>query len=152
MDQPTRTHTPLLVAKIEKSNHDSEWVKFSFIEPDRDKREKITGTYHLFTEMRKALIKATGNESWSIRYASRVVKENLHFLHSSNTLQVVIDSLLPYRDPIRDIFNTGYLEFQITDSQAYFFKPKNDASKIIDEDKRLKVLARAANEPATVQA
>lgn len=146
MEQPTRTHIPLLLAAVEKSNHGVEWVKFTFIEPDREKRDKITGTYHLYTEMRKAIIKATGNESWSIRYASRIVKENLHFLHSSNTLQVVIDSLLPYRDPIRDMFNTGYLEFQIVDSQAYFFKPKNDASKIIEEDKRLKALARASHE------
>ena len=147
-----RTNTPLLVATIEKSTHGSEWVKFTFIEPDREKRDKITGTYHLYTEMRKAIIKATGNESWSIRYASRVVKENLHFLHSSNTLQVIIDSLLPYRDPIRDMFNTGHLEFQIIDSQAYFFKTKNDASKIIEEDKRLKAIARSAHEASLVAA
>ena len=154
MDQTTnRVHVPLLMATIEKSTHASEWVKFTFIEPEREKRDKLTGTYHLFTEMRKALTKATGNESWSIRYASRVVKENLHFLHSASTLQVVIDPLLPYRDPVRDLLNTGCLELQITDSQAYFFKPKNDASKIIDEEKRLKGLARVTNEftPPTIQ-
>ena len=146
-------HISLLLATIEKSTPTSEWVKFTFIEPEREKRAKITSTYHLFTEMRKAITKATGNESWSIRYASRVMKENLHFLHSANTLQVVIDPLLPYRDPVRDMLNTGYLEFQITDSQAYFFKPKNDASKIIEEEKRLKGIARASaetNQPAAV--
>jgi hypothetical protein len=59
-------------------------------------------------------------------------------LHSAKTLQVILDPLLPYRDPIRDLLACGYLEFQVSDSQSYYFKPKIDASKIIEEEKRMR--------------
>jgi hypothetical protein len=126
-------------------------VRFEFVTKDPSARERIQGLYHLFTEMRKALERETQNDSWSIRYASRVLKENVPFLHSANTLQVVIDPLLPYRDPIRDLLHSGYLEFQISDSQAYYFKAKADASRIIEEEKRLRnreVSSRSSDMPA----
>lgn len=131
--------TPMLSATVTEGTETTyAFVRFEFLNKDPNARERIQGLYHLFTEMRKALVLFTGNESWSIRYASRVTKENLPFLHSAKTLQVVLDPLLPYRDPIRDLLHSGFLEFQISDSQAYYFKPKADASRIIDEDKRLR--------------
>ena len=128
---------PILSAEVTPGTDTSyPSVRFQFVNPDPTGRERIQSLYHLFTEMRKALVTETGNDSWSVRYASRVTKENLPFLHSSKTLEVVIDPLLPYRDPLRDLIQAGYLEFQISASQAYYFKPKAQATLIIEEERR----------------
>ncbi len=141
---------PLLVATVPEGTETTyASVKFQFVQPDPREREHIQSLYHLFTEMKKAIIAETGNDSWNLRYASRITKENLPFLHSSKTLEVVIDPLLPYRDPIRDLVHSGSLEFQISSSQSYFFKSKADATHIFEEERKQHRAEAAAREKSS---
>lgn len=133
----------LLIATVEdaKDADSTAWVRFTPFNPNPTHSERIYSVQQLFVSMKNALKESTGNLTWSLRYASRVTKENLPFLHSSKTLQVILDPLLPYRDPVRELMTLGYLEFQISDSQAYYFKSMQDANTITEAERAAKAEA-----------
>lgn len=80
----------------------------------------------LFLELRRVIRRLTEDESWAVRYASKISDPLLPFLHSSNRLQVLIDPMSPYRSPIDALSKDGVLTLALLPSHVYYFKPKSE--------------------------
>lgn len=81
----------------------------------------------LFLELRRKIRELTGDDSWTVRYASQVHDPMLPFLHSSGKLKVLIDPMSPYRNPIEALSKDGVLVLIQLNSHVYYFKPKDEA-------------------------
>lgn len=84
----------------------------------------------LLREVGTAVRIATGDNTWSIRYASQVTQQNLPFLHSSMTRRVIIDPLQPYRVAAMHMYQARELMLTILPSQAYYFKSLDEAKRV----------------------
>ena len=80
----------------------------------------------LFLELRRKIRELTNDDSWTVRYASRIKDPFLPFLHSSNELKILIDPMSPYRSPIDALAKDGVLVLALLPSHVYYFKPKNE--------------------------
>jgi hypothetical protein len=94
--------------------------------------------------MKEALRKLTGDYSWSIRYASQIRRENMPFLHSSNTKCIMFDPFMPFRDPVREFFQTRVFLWQIFESNSYYFKTQQEARNVTAELDMLKHISTAS--------
>lgn len=80
----------------------------------------------LFLELRRKIRELTNDQSWTVRYASRVDNPLLPFLHSSDRLKVLIDVMSPYRNPLDALSRDGVLILVYLPSHVYYFKPKGE--------------------------
>lgn len=80
----------------------------------------------LFLELRRKVKEITKDSSWTVRYASKVDKPLLPFLHSSDQLKILIDPMSPYRSPVEALSKDGMLTLVLLGSHVYYFKPKGE--------------------------
>lgn len=74
-----------------------------------------------YLELRRCIRLLTGDQTWSIRYASQITGQLLPMLHSSQELRILIDPMAPYRDPTRHLASTGTLSLLELPSNAHYF-------------------------------
>lgn len=101
-----------------------------------DKELPRLGNRHLIMkEMLRALRATSKDDTWSIRYASQLRKENLPFFHSAKHRVIIFDPLLPYRDCIKELIKDRSLFWNLIPSQSYFFKSQADSMAIFEQEK-----------------
>lgn len=140
----TTRKQPGIVATLnegEKWEADS-WIMF---EPANGVMPKIVTTMHLFYQLRDAIRWATGDKSWSVRYASQITRENVPFLHCTTSKSIVFDPLSMFRDPVREFHKNRYFLWGIHPSQAHYFKTMEEAALVDQEIKTLDALKKAAS-------
>lgn len=87
---------------------------------------RIKSANVLFLELRRKVKELTSDQSWTVRYASRVDSPLLPFLHSSSQLRILIDPLSPYRNPVDALSKEGVLTLVSIASHSYYFKAKGE--------------------------
>jgi hypothetical protein len=78
-----------------------------------------------FMELRRKVRILTGDDSWAIRYASQVQTPLLPILHSPHALRIIIDPMLPYRDPVKWLSDGNELSMFEIPSHAYYFMTRD---------------------------
>ena len=78
-----------------------------------------------FLELRRKVRQLTGNQDWGIRYASQVTHPLIPMLHSNRDLKVIIDPLMPYRNPIRHMGLGNEIRLYVMPSNAYYFHSRD---------------------------
>lgn len=90
---------------------------------------RLRSSQVLFLELRRKVRELTGDNSWSVRYASQVDSPLLPFLHCSSSLEVFIDPMSPYRRPVEALSREGVLVLLRLKSNANYFKTKEELIK-----------------------
>lgn len=119
-----------VVARLEEGDGfvAGSWVEFRV--PENIVRPSFNGSVHLFSQLREAVRRASGDYTWAIRYASQVTRENMPFLHSSQTKTILFDPFMPFRDLTREFSSSRVLVWQIFPSNAYYFKTQAEAKSV----------------------
>jgi len=135
-----------IVAELEEGTQcvEGSWILFRPQEPS--KRLNIYNNVHLFSQLKEAMRRLSGDFSWSIRYASQVRRENMPFLHSANTRTILFDPFMCFRDPIREFFSTKYFLWQIMPSNSYYFKSQAEQQAVFNELEMLASLSQKTQE------
>lgn len=143
--RPSNRKTPLVKAELREGEawEDESWVLF---EPATKDRLYFANTAHLFSLLRDAVRTATGDDTWSVRYASQVKRENVPFLHCSSSNSIIFDPFALFRDPIRELYTKRYFLWPITASQSYYFKPYEEMRELDAKLRSLEELRKSLNE------
>jgi hypothetical protein len=140
---------PLVVATL---NEGTAWVEDSWVlfEPTAKDRLYVSSPAHLFSILRDAVRLATGDDTWSVRYASQIKRENVPFLHCSSSNHILFDPFALFRDPIRELYTKRYFLWPIAASQSYFFKPYDEVRELDAKLKTIEDLRKALDESGSV--
>lgn len=100
-----------------------------------------------FLELRRKVRRLTGDSSWAIRYASQVNSPLLPMLHSSLSLRILIDPMIPYRDPVKWLADGNELSMYELPSHAHYFMTREQLiSNENVSDLLIKDIKRRANQ------
>ena len=143
--RPANRKAPLVLAQLNEGKEwkDESWVLF---EPAGKERLYVANTAHLFSVLRDAVRVATGDDTWSVRYASQIKRENVPFLHCSSSNSIIFDPFALFRDPIRELYTKRYFLWPIAASQSYFFKPYEEVKELDNKLRHLEELRRALDD------
>jgi hypothetical protein len=133
-----------IVARVEEGEGfgPGTWIEFKHV--PGEKKLMINNNLHLFSQLKEAMRRLTKDYSWSIRYASQIRRENMPFLHSSNTKCIMFDPFMAFRDPVREFFHSHTFLWQIFESNSYYFKTQQAARDVSTEIEMLKQVANVS--------
>lgn len=128
--------------------HDGDWGAESWVRFSAPGNERIhfSNVAHLFSVLRDAIRLASGDSSWSIRYASQLKNDNMPFLHCGSRRVIIIDPMLPYRSPMREFYATRQFLWYVLPSQSYYFKSVQEVQEVADRQSTMDALYKAAED------
>lgn len=107
--------TPFVAERVESTQ------ELIITVPSKKVQERFFGPPVFFLELRHCIRATTGIQDWAIRYASQVQNPLLPMLHSASTLSIIIDPMLPYRNPMSHLKKFGSLSLFIVPSRGDYF-------------------------------
>ncbi len=83
--------------------------------------KRIENNNVLFLEIRRMVRMLKNDMAWCVKYASQI-EEQFPFLHHAASTSILIDVMLPYRNPIQSLSKDQPILLTHMPSNAYYFK------------------------------
>lgn len=119
------------------------WIEFR--PADSAKKLRFRSKIDLFTQMRDALRLLSGDNTWALRYASQIHRENHPFLHSGQKRTILFDPFMAFRDPVREFLSTRVFVWQVFPSNSYYFKLQREVQDCQSQLDAVNALSSAAS-------
>ena len=144
--RPSNKKPLVITARLDETSKSWTEDNWAVFEPATTERLYVANPAHLFSLLRDAVRAATGDHTWSVRYASQVKRENIPFLHCSSSNSIIFDPFAMFRDPIREFYTKRQFVWPIMASQSYYFKPYDEVRALDAQLKSLEELSKAMAE------